>query len=402
MEEDVYYLTKYFLSKELNTKMKERCQKIIEIIKNPKENATLVLGAGINASSGIPTWNSLLARLFELRASMSIKNLEHGICFTLSSEEYYKSKMVFSEEDVLEVAEYIAVNSDSPIRREKELTLLVKAALSSNDLDFKNNPDITKHYLCERTLGAVARLADRFFQHKMEGNVMQNRSVITFNYDNLLEYFLDEVLRTNVQAVFKKREIHNEQVPCLHVYHPHGYLPLAPTKYDPEKATGISSNIILSESSYYNLERYIYSWENFILVRALQDSTCIFCGFSGNDYNFKRIVKGFPESADRIESDTGGYHFILFPINYIIDSVCDNKNQKLSELECGRLRSSLSSISEEDIYRISRYLDMKERYWFGKGFVPIWTTYHNNPKYDDLHHLLDYLSLIIELSPYEN
>ena len=288
-----------------------------------------------------------------------------------TKDEYYRSKNVFPDVDVLEVAEYIrgisTVKGNSRAEME-ELKFIVREALKPKEEDYAHD------FLSERALGCAAKLAARHFQACRDEKRFRNRSVITFNYDDLLEHYAESFLKIKAQAVYDGKEI--DWAANLHVYHPHGFLPIT-------GSTGESSKkIVLSEDSYYDLERYAYSWENFVVVRALQDSTCVFCGFSGNDFNFKRIIRHLPPPM----SDNPR-HYLLVTINSIVDELSEVKT-KLSKI---------GSVSEMDKLKISKEkleacLCMKEEYWKSKGFIPVWTTYHQKPDLDDLHVLLKSLA----------
>lgn len=363
-------ITEKLLTDELNQSVEARCKEIRKVLESKNRNATLVLGAGINASAGLPTWDGLLARLITIRSSTPPREDPQPLTLP-TKDEYYQSKNVFPDVDVLEVAEYIrgiaAAKNNSRAEME-ELQFIVREALKPSKADY------TRAFLSERALGCVAELAVRHFQACYDNENLRNRSVITFNYDDLLEHYVEDFLKIKVQAVYDGEKI--DRAAHLHIYHPHGFLPLVGS------AGKSSTNIVLTEDSYYDLERYAYSWENFVVVRALQDSTCIFCGFSGNDFNFKRIIRNLPPpSSDK------PWHYILVTINSIIDELSRNKT-KLSKIK---------SLSEVDKLKVSKVrleacLHMKEEYWKMKGFLPVWTTYHQNPKMDDLHMLLKTLS----------
>ena len=363
-------ITEKLLTDELNQSIVTRYKEICGILENKSQNATLVLGAGINASVGLPTWDGLLARLITIRSSTPPRGNPQPLTLP-TKDEYYRSKNVFPDVDVLEVAEYIrgiTPPKSNPRADMEELQFIVREALKPNKENY------TQAFLSERALGCVTELAARHFQASHGDKQHRNRSVITFNYDDLLEHYAVDFLRIKVQAVYDGKKI--DRTANLHVYHPHGFLPLV------NSAGESSKNIVLTEDSYYDLERYAYSWENFVVVRALQDSTCIFCGFSGNDFNFKRIIRNLPPPTSN-ES----WHYLLVTINSIVDEL-STKKSKLSKIQ---------SLSEVDDLKVSKErleacLRMKEEYWKRKGFLPVWTTYHQKPEMDDLHVLLKSLA----------
>lgn len=66
----------------------------------------------------------------------------------------------------------------------------------------------------------------------------------------------------------------------------HGRIPV----FNCEKET-MSKEVILTESDYYKEERINYSWTNTIQSYVLGRANVIFIGFSGTDYNFRRLLK---------------------------------------------------------------------------------------------------------------
>ena len=158
------------------------------------------------------------------------------------------------------------------------------------------------------------------------------------------------------------------------IYHPHGYLSLPGTYSYNNKHTDESDSLILSESSYYEQERYCYSWENYILSHALINSHCIFFGWSGTDYSFRRILKNLEHRPKKIE-DRKQFHYLIITVNSMYKTL----------LKHAKALKSMNIDSESDYIKnkMSAYLALKEEYWKSYGFLPIWTTYEELPKLID-------------------
>lgn len=62
----------------------------------------------------------------------------------------------------------------------------------------------------------------------------------------------------------------------------------------------MSAKVILAESDYYEEEQVNYSWTNVLQSYGMLRTNMIFLGFSGADYNFRRLVKHIEkEKRDR-------------------------------------------------------------------------------------------------------
>jgi len=94
-------------------------------------------------------------------------------------------------------------------------------------------------------------------------------SIITYNYDNVLEKYLSSSEIHIPHKIINSAEIkpNENEIP---IYHVHGFLP--PIK-DPNKA----ERIILSEEMYHEQYKDMYTWNNFIQINKFKDFTCRMC-----------------------------------------------------------------------------------------------------------------------------
>lgn len=121
-------------------------------------------------------------------------------------------------------------------------------------------------------------------------------NIITYNYDNYLEQFLDyEFIPYNI--------LYNEDC-CvdekLNVYHPHGFFPYGTKK---NSYPLLQKYIVFSEEEYHNLYNNPYSWASILQYHLYRESLYLFVGCSLSDPNLRRIL-----SATKIK---GKNHFAL-------------------------------------------------------------------------------------------
>lgn len=390
--------------KDLYHELQERVARMKNILKTDSRYATLIVGAGISCSAGLPDWQQLLARLTAMLSGLdfqrdAVYRIGEPADELLFFDELEKAPAVFADSDVLEVAEYVYKVFYMQDSGEREYSLLhpaenpkdaylkelVRRALESmiTDGDF-----FSYERLKTKAIGKIGELAAAYFtvkqvdgKDKGNGNdrpFTRKRSIVNYNFDNLLEYCLKcQALGADYQSVIDGNWADPDK--SIHIYHPHGYLPLKGTFKSDEEEEQDSKRIILAESDYYEMEQYSYSWENFVLARALQDSTCMFFGFSGNDYNFRRILKNLVLSPNKKES-----HFLVVTIDQMVESLffqgenemC-RKEGLLKRIEC--LQKDCPENFKRCRERLYKYLALKEGYWKTKGFIPIWTTKQDLP-----------------------
>jgi hypothetical protein len=217
------------------------------------ERLVLVLGAGISLEFGVPSWNLLLQNLMvhtiekENNVSTVLSKLFNSIfrpnaLITGRYLQDYFEKNDSSFESMVRDVLY------SKIDKEKESRLL---------------EEIVK--IC------VA-----------PGNSPNLNSIITYNFDDILEYKLE---KTGMSIPFKTVfgigvEIKNTELP---IYHVHGYLPESEKLNDANKIT-------FGETNYHQQYSDIYSWNNMVQINKFRENTCLFIGSSLTDPNIRRLL----------------------------------------------------------------------------------------------------------------
>ena len=211
-------------------------------------------------------------------------------------------------------------------------------------------------------------------------------SVITYNYDDLLEFCLDKVANASsheVQVICDCDERKTDNSQRINIHHPHGALSIKRNRFSKE-----SEHIILTEHSYYQMEQKAYSWQNSVQAKALMDTSCAFIGFSGDDYNFRRIIKN-------VDCACKPRHYIFFCLNDLFHELYQEEVDKRyeeellmsaaggdSEVKKDEIRRELledKNFVYENIQLIDR-LFAQYHYWRRHGIIPIWTTFDELPE----------------------
>ncbi len=132
------------------------------------------------------------------------------------------NKGLVSGSDTLEVAEYVCEgikncgNFLSCNAQMDSLKILVKRALLPKD------PSRINELLEREAIGHIARLIAKHFTTK-SGTQERRRSVLTYNFDNLVEYCLSKQNpQINAQSIYDKAK--PDPSYQAHIYHPHGFL----------------------------------------------------------------------------------------------------------------------------------------------------------------------------------
>ena len=208
---------------------------------------TIIVGAGASHQSGLPLWNQLLQQLL----------------LTWVEEQYHGT---FS----CEIREHFAreLPHQSPI---------VFAHFLQSRLSDKAFIDLVHHSMYGHLPsapepGPIMRAIGRL-GHKL-------KSVVTFNFDDLVETALDldGSVCTSVWTASRLSKI--KGVP---VYHPHGFLPYSRQQDEAYK-------VLLAEADYHTLYANAHSWSNIAFSTALLESVCLLVTTSITDPNVRRVL----------------------------------------------------------------------------------------------------------------
>ena len=250
-----------------NTRNKELLRKEFK-----KGNIVLYLGAGVSVDNNIPSWDKLVLSMY----------------FSAISKEYLGGWRPFSNY-LYAISEWYLKNSNEPLEitarklrdfyqsghQTNSFTEALYETLYGGLLDQVNDsPGVIDHnYLCTRN-STLASL------HKMcLPDAKGINSVITYNYDSLLEIALEDVPS---QSIYRNDQTLNASLP---VYHVHGYVPL-----DSNTEGSAEDDIVFTEDQYHRVAGNPYYWSNLVQIKSMSNSTGLMVGLSLSDRNMRRLL----------------------------------------------------------------------------------------------------------------
>lgn len=418
--------------------VEEQNAKYMEKLKeNLKEDkVTWVLGAGVSMPAGLPQWDVLIKNMWTLLAEIGKRSNGKGgdkedkdifqdeciKCLEMLEKEeltkpiYLKKfyaamkgevKGYLKDINVLEAAEYLWNNIKEQYSEESgdkdaainTLKMLVRESLQLGE-GVEKDKDKLKEKLEKESIGEIAKL----LQAKNKGNI------ITYNFDDLLEFCLESVAGISKEDVWIGCDNHHEPgKELIRIYHPHGKIQLF-SDWKPEE----SRSIILTESSYYDMEHRVYNWANSIQAKALAEESCVFIGFSGVDYNFRRIIK----NCDKQQKGEKERHYIFMGTDALVSrfwgDVIKEKHKELERklykdemkrreeirkkckresLEWKELLKDVQKEKDEILKAILKdkdyifeqvqmlnFCSAQTKYWKKYGIAPIWMPFEDMPK----------------------
>ena len=409
------------LFEQINKINEARLDKIKDHLKgkDSDEEWALCLGAGISISAGLPDWYGLLARMtaqiipdemmselqynikahhaeaYEMESDpktdddafrMDVKSFFGNLSKAGAVEEYLgklesaqngEYKYVFENINVLESAEYIRNYIEQMLQPEKDfeenegtaernINWHIKYFIRQSCLhSLKYSMDSEE--MKKSALGAAARLLK-----SNKDSIIHD--VITYNYDNLLEEYLringgcdadqiHSVIKTDPLPGFGDRGAWN-------IYHVHGRIPIFECENEP-----MSEEVVLTESDYYKEERINYSWTNTIQSYILGRANVIFIGFSGTDYNFRRLLKYIRQDKNNVHK-----RYIFFSVDDIVNAVFGNqKNSGDSVSECIKKMNLNDGSYAYEKLMINYLIHAQTIYWYKNGIEVIWTSHEELP-----------------------
>ena len=228
------------------------------------ERLVLVVGAGVSSDFGLPNWNSLLQRLiaktFENQENQDIE--KNDIIANLFN-------MVVGP-NALIAARYLALHFKELEKQDINKKLLFEESIRSVLYESLNENKKTKLY------DEIIKLC------VSPGKNKSLDSVITYNYDDLLEKRLDGLgLEIPYKSIFAVGQ--NPAPNELPIYHVHGYIP----------RTGELSavnRVTLGDDTYHSQYTDIYRWSNLIQLNKFKECNCLFIGNSFTDPNLRRLL----------------------------------------------------------------------------------------------------------------
>lgn len=257
------------IEKELIQKSNAWREERDQIVESARESfrcnkVSFFLGAGVSQDAGAPSWRELLHKV--------IKHFRRKANFTIS--------------DVKKISKGV---SDSSI-------ILGRYAF----------PQTTYHvnelseYL--RTKVLYAKKKDSLLIDAIVNTCLENanvESIITYNYDDLLEQGFERLVAGSFQryeSVYEKNRVSENRIP---IYHVHGFVPEI-------REVGFESKPVLSEFDYHSIYREAFHWSNIEQLHALDRNVCFFIGLSMTDPNLRRLL-----DISKTNSDGTPEHYVF-------------------------------------------------------------------------------------------
>lgn len=192
-----------------------------------KRDLTLYLGAGVSVANGLPNWDKLVTAMYFKAISTHLGNFGPAPQYLFAIAKWHLDRT----DEPLEITArkiYLHYKNRSDFLADLRKTLYA---------GFGDNPTLDRDAIrsANSTLDAVARLCEAGLDAEDHGV----RSVITYNFDSLLEVALSD---RPVQPVFDARQqLERGKLP---IYHVHGFITPDPGKGS-EEIIFTETNIIL-------------------------------------------------------------------------------------------------------------------------------------------------------------
>jgi hypothetical protein len=226
---------------------------------------SLVLGAGVSISRGVPMWGELTAHLWKrvMRAPFQPAGHPFELQFALEI-----------------ICDRLAA------RHRADFASLLRQAIYGGAA--RGRPGDTLSILATVLRREQARPVRRVSR------------VITFNVDDLLEREVHGRRLWKADPIVwpLSRESHSPRRarrPPIPVYHLHGFLPRFPGSYPHAPDT-----LVFTDAQYWRTVAQPSSFANRVVAHALHDSCCIFIGLSMSDVN---LIRWLGLRATAIEAD---------------------------------------------------------------------------------------------------
>jgi len=259
-----------------STKSSEKAKVNSLITEYKNGSLVLVLGAGVSIDYGLPSWDMLLQKL--LIEAFSTKTKEDSKVSTVLAELFTN------------------VFPLNPLISARFLQNYYKK--NKKDGDFES--DIRNIFYNDIKIDYISPTFKEIFQLCVApGNSPNLNSIITYNYDDLLEKHLDDLdIDVPYKSIYKVGQNHTPNE--LPIYHVHGFL-----KRDGDLSP--DDKIILSEDLYHQQYNDTYSWNNIVQINKFRENTCLFIGISLSDPNTRRLL----DIANLQKGSLNKYHYII-------------------------------------------------------------------------------------------
>lgn len=264
---------------------------------------SIFIGAGVSVSAHLPDWNQMLENL-----SKQIRDKYLQIQYDASDIEvtrffrngYNQSGGLMRYASFLEtITNNFLIQKNKPIYFNQMLKIAVYNLSSTNGMVYKKGLDTPSqypfHYLLLKDAKLLKSIAKMIIKASSTNKL---RGVITYNYDDLLDFTLHSLNQKNGFNSIK-------------VEHCHGFLPLRDDNWNPVE----DPNIILTDESYMRLLNPIKGSTIDNQEKYLTDSQAWLLGFSLNDIDQRRLLA-------KVYNKNKNHYAFIFLKRY---SLSDNK-----------------------------------------------------------------------------
>lgn len=247
----------------------ELTKKIIEKLRLSfsQGSLTLVAGAGISLEAKVPDWNELLDDLLE---KLVVKHIGKNSRDTNSERQDFGE---LKNKSSLIIGQYLKNSLQDDFLIELRSSLYKNVQKSSPIID------------------AICEMA----KPRRAGNDLD--SIITFNFDDLLEQNLNKNGILYKEIYQEGERAGSNEIP---IYHVHGFLPMSG-----DLTSGMS--VVFSEDAYHDQFIDPFSWSNLIQLSKFGQNTCVFVGLSLSDPNLRRLL----DVSNRKEANVDNRHYII-------------------------------------------------------------------------------------------
>jgi hypothetical protein len=235
------------------------------------KNLTLYLGAGASVGSELPSWDKLVLAMYfsAMEAEAEDRRLRPFPNYLYAIAEWHLGR----RREPLDI-------TARKVRRMYEgqdfIGLLKDTLYGPFKLPDGNSfhaPDADSVVHANATLASAAKLCAKPSRGRRGVS-----SVVTYNYDNLLEIALRH---DHLQPIWKaNQEVARSKLP---IYHVHGYVPL-------EGEGSNEDEIIFTEEQYYLASHNAYAWSNLVQIKCMSSSLGLMVGLSLTDRNMRRLL----------------------------------------------------------------------------------------------------------------
>ena len=292
------------------------------------ERLVLVLGAGVSADHGLPSWNTLLQKLL-LSTFMNETSQ--------SKEKSQVLAKIFTE-----------FFSPSPLVAARYLKLFYESDYTeTNKLPF--DEAVRNAIYEEINLKKTSKTIDEIVNLCVAPGKSPNLdSIITYNYDDLIEHHLSKLkIEVPYKSVFDVgMNPTNKELP---IYHVHGFLPQKDKLKNNNKVT-------LSEDVYHQQYSDIYSWNNIVQINKFRDCKCLFIGISLTDPNLRRLL----DISKLQKGPNSEFHYIIkkkYNLKKIEENIAKILEQN-SDLFDEKVRANLKL--DETVKHLVKVIEMFE------------------------------------------